>query len=533
MLLYTMDIKEAGREQTMITYICGSMIKYRQFPEAFWEELDNLMKAGDEILLGDSDFDHRVYGRLRNKQYENISSMKTGSVKKRLYFLHLDQVLTPFVTMLGKCDRMIAVWDGESTDAFINILMLLALHKKCRMYNLPTGECVEIDSVDSLRPFVPEREGWNEHDMEDVLRACGFEDQMVSFMLENYKFHETFITEIVNRAPVPLKKKLEIYENLIKKNNLNHEAFMKVSDLIGKGADLELVKQAVEDAFGGSGNYLSQCISKINSAQDALKYGKYYLFAEWYDTDVFIEKLYPVGLFDSFKKAMEYIRRKEEFENEEWPDDEPLYEEWYRLEAWSDDVGNWGSDPVHTYDFYIFKGEICWFEKLREEKEKHGFSYYMPVDKEFFAGSLDLSFATPFKPGDIVNIDCRPFGPPFNALVIEGRHQYDCCFPQVLFKNPYTDYWQLTSLKHKRFYKDAELTNYEPPLSPLYRLRSVREDELTEDDEILVKISKELNGDEEKGSKFWNVFHHGASEGVSAEEVLKTWEKVKEADGNE
>ena len=515
----------------MITYICGSMIKYSQFPDAFLKELDGLMAEGDEILLGDSDFDHRVYGRLKNKQYENVRSMRTGPARKRLYFSHLEPVLASFVTMLEKCDRLIAVWDGESADAFINILMLLALHKKCRMYYLPTGDCVEIDSIDALSPYVPEREGWTSQDMEEVLRACGFGEQMVDYMLENCSFHETFITKIVGRAPIPLKKKLEIFEKLLKKNNLNHEAFMKVSELIDKGYDLGHVKQAVEDEFGGFGNYLSHCISKIHCAESAFKYGKYYLFREWYDTGVFFEKSCPVGLFDSCKKAMEYIRRETEYENEDCSEEELLYGEWYRLEAWSDDVGNWGSDYVHTFDFYIFRDEICWFEELREDRQKNGLVYYMPEDKEFFGGSLDLSFATPFKPGDIVNIDCRPFGPPLHALVVEGRYQRDCCCPTVLFKIPYTDYWQLNSMKHKRFYKDAELTHYCPPLSPLYRLRAVREEELTEDDEILIKISKELNADEEKGSAFWRAFDHSAKYGVSAKEVLKLWEKVKK-EGN-
>ena len=45
----------------MITYICGSMIKYSQFPNEFLKELNALMKDGDEILLGDSDFDHQPY----------------------------------------------------------------------------------------------------------------------------------------------------------------------------------------------------------------------------------------------------------------------------------------------------------------------------------------------------------------------------------------------------------------------------------------------------------------------------------------
>ena len=61
----------------MITYICGSDIKYSEFPKAFWEHLGELMENGDEILLGDSDFAHRVYGRCKNKQYGNVKVLKS------------------------------------------------------------------------------------------------------------------------------------------------------------------------------------------------------------------------------------------------------------------------------------------------------------------------------------------------------------------------------------------------------------------------------------------------------------------------
>ena len=61
----------------MITYICGSDIKYSEFPNKFWEELETCMERGDEILLGDSDFAHRVYGRCKNKQYGNVKVLKS------------------------------------------------------------------------------------------------------------------------------------------------------------------------------------------------------------------------------------------------------------------------------------------------------------------------------------------------------------------------------------------------------------------------------------------------------------------------
>ena len=150
----------------------------------------------------------------------------------------------------------------------------------------------------------------------------------------------------------------------------------------------------------------------------------------------------------------------------------------------------------------------------------------MPENKDFFGGRLDLSFPTPFKLGDIVNIDCSPFGPPFHALIIEASNQFDCCMPQVLFKIPCTDRWALSALKHKHFYKDAEIRRCEPVLSPLYRLRQVREDELTDDDKLLVKIGKELK-DEETGYAFGRAFNDQIGDGISAEEMMRAWESVK------
>ena len=517
----------------MITYICGSMIKYSQFPDAFLKELNNLMEEGDDILLGDNDFDHRVYGRFTNKQYKNVSVMKEGPVRKRWRFVRMESMLNSFVSMSKKCDRMIAVWDGESPDAFVNILLILALHKKCRMYYLPSGKCVEISSVEDIIPYVPERQRWTKEDIEGVLRTCCFGDQMIAYLLENFKFPsaaESFVTEIIGRAPIAIKKKRELMENLLKKNNLNYEAITKVSELIRTNADIELVKQTIKDTYDLFGPNLSNYISAIHRAENAMKNSMYYLFSEWYDLDVYFEKSYPIGMFDSFKKTMECIKREERFERDgveedEDKDEDNLNEGWYRIEAWYSDV--FDKEYEHTYNFYVYKDEVCWFEELHSETMDYGVKSYSPVNNDFFGDISDLELSTPFKCGDIVRVDCRPFGPPFNALVVEGRHQYDGCFPQVLFNVPYTDNWALTSLKYKRFYKDAEETHYCPHLSPLYRLRSAKPEELTEADEILIRISKNLGGDENKGSAFWNAWRHGASEGLSADELMKTWESVK------
>ena len=164
------------------------------------------------------------------------------------------------------------------------------------------------------------------------------------------------------------------------------------------------------------------------------------------------------------------------------------------------------------------------FVELRPVKLKYGTTHYVTSDREFFNGSLDLSVSTPFKVGDIVNIDCRPFGPPFHAVVIEARDQFDCCMPQVLFRVPFTDKWSITALKHKHFYKFG----YCPPLSPLYRLRSVKPEEETADDELLAKVREALNGDEEQGRLLWNAWHESGSGEMTAEELMEMVEALGE-----
>ena len=44
--------------------------------------------------------------------------------------------------------------------------------------------------------------------------------------------------------------------------------------------------------------------------------------------------------------------------------------------------------------------------------------------------------------------------------------------------------------KYKRFYKHAEVGFYEPMLSPLFRLRRVKPEEMTEEDEALKRRSE-------------------------------------------
>ena len=506
----------------MITYICGSDIKYSEFPKAFWEDLGKRMDNGDEILLGDSDFAHRVYGRCKNKQYENVRVIKSVPQSRYKPYPRIKLSIPSSTKMLKQCDEMVVVWDGDSHESLINMLLLLALHKKCWLYYLPSKQCIRINNTGDLGQFVKEKEGWNETDIKHVLDQCGFEDQMIACTLGNGMPREKLIAEIICKAPIPIKVKSELIEDLYRKNNINYEVYTRVSEMLKTRVEFDEVSRAVWETIGDFGTSLEDCRTRIKLAESSLKRnGDYYLFAEWYDTDVFMEKSEPIGLFDSVEQALKYVKREDALEAE----DGCVGEDWYRLEAWASALdGRWES---FRYDFYIYKGEICWFVELRPDRQEHGNVWFMSGDREFFNGPLDLSISTPFKVGDIVNIDCRPFGPPFHAIVIEGRDQFDCCMPQVLFKVPFTDKWSISALKHKHFYKDAEMHAYCPPLSPLYRLKSVKPEEMTKEDDVLIKVSEALNRDEEQGRLMWNNWHESGCERMTAQKVMEIVDAIK------
>jgi hypothetical protein len=134
--------------------------------------------------------------------------------------------------------------------------------------------------------------------------------------------------------------------------------------------------------------------------------------------------------------------------------------------------------------------------------------------------SVDFNIKTPYKPGDVVCIDCRPFGPVFQAMILEARHQYDCCFPTILFKVYGTDYWRITSLKHRRFFKDISMGSYEPMLSPLYKIRKVREDEKNDYISMLFTLSNYIGKNEENAARVWNKWDKYGYNDMSEEEML-------------
>ena len=83
-------------------------------------------------------------------------------------------------------------------------------------------------------------------------------------------------------------------------------------------------------------------------------------------------------------------------------------------------------------------------------------------------------------------------------------------------------------MKHRRLYKDIGWHTYEPMLSPLYRLRKVRDDEMTKEDGKLLELSSIISGSEEKAGKVWDNWRSPAGDDIlSWEQVLEVFALVR------
>lgn len=503
----------------MKVFISGSKrVKDEALPESVCSYLNDMMADGNEILIGDCwGMDTIVQVYLFASKYKKVKVYaSTGLDSVRSNLGHWEEkichpnVRTPFAfrkekdfQMAADCDCGLAIWNGNSKGTFINMLCLCAMQKPCKLYLLKEERWINVDSLEDLRGLTGDEGRIGKKDVHQVLTECGFSDEMTEFLVTKDALSPFELVNIICRAPIALDEKSKMLIRLSSKRNLKFDTFVSVEENMKQGKTFNNIKHDIRKLadFKGEKTIWTVLYDKRLSIQEAMDElhsqvgdrDNWYnnkslvLYDEWYDTDELQLKSASCGVFYDLGEIEKYI------ENEEY--DNETDEGYYRMEAWD---SYYTKRELPRYDYYYYRGKICWFKKLIPEKQENGNTYFMPAHREFADGSIDLSFITPYKSGDIVLIDCRPFGPPFYAIILEASDQWDCCFPTIKFQYPGTNEWSLTSLKHRRFYKDIELHTYEPMLSPLYRLKKVKEEELTEVDDCLLEMSKMISENEEK-----------------------------------
>lgn len=167
--------------------------------------------------------------------------------------------------------------------------------------------------------------------------------------------------------------------------------------------------------------------------------------------------------FNSFSRVTEYLR--EAFaETDECSDNDC----WHVLEKWVP-INN-GDTMEESYTYTCIGSEVCYFTNYLwlEEKVTHDNRVLHKCRSIFSLGDsgLNCNLPTPFKPGDMLEIDGRPFAPKTTVTVADNINPYDCCSPfcEYIGKDGKKEQG---ALKHSHIYKEYIFNC----VSPLYTLK--------------------------------------------------------------
>ena len=493
--------------------------------------LDKLISEGADIVIGDCvGVDKMAQEYLNGTGYRQVTVYSSGNRKSsrcnigkwetKEYKVKARNAYTMRVEkdfhMSENADEGIAFWNGESKGTFINMICLAAQGKKCRVYLVKDDKWITINALEDLREMVGDEGKIDESTIREVMEGCCFSKEMIDYSVSKGVASPLALADAICRAPISLESKERLLNRIIKCRNIKYDIFNLICENVAKEKNFKEIKKDIrkllnyqkDDVWSEVGELYYQSADAMSEFWNASidNYKMLYVFDEWYDTDDIMLKNSGCGAFSTPESALRYIRN----EYEEWGDG------YYRIEVWdlADDIWN---QP--RYDYYVYNGEICWFEKKLPRESDDGNKLYLTENRTFAAGDLDLDMMTPYKAGDIVLVDCRPFGPEFYALILEGRDQWDCCFPTILFRVYGTDKWRITALKHRMFFDDMSMKRYEPMLSPLYGLKKAQEDEISDKDRIFLDLSEKINGSEEVAANIWNKHSEMGCDDMNKEEL--------------
>lgn len=258
----------------------------------------------------------------------------------------------------------------------------------------------------------------------------------------------------------------------------------KIADAV-RGAPISLVRKrellyalaesSKETLYTEQADEIDQALRDLEAKTGEL----FYVWNYWVDPETWETDPDGLGPYLTIERAFQGIREDEAFE--EVSEDSLC---WYAIEKWCPD----GEGNLYTPITYFVVGDvICYFQKRRADTR---------ICEPAYFESTNLNLPVPFRPGDIVKIDCRPFAPVAHAVIIEIGDNQGCCCLQSLF--PYGEsQWSVGAVKHGHVYPHGY-----PELSPLYRIARYQ-GPLSEAEQVLLQVSQYLQGDEKKGRALW------------------------------
>ena len=245
------------------------------------------------------------------------------------------------------------------------------------------------------------------------------------------------MAKFVCHAPISLFEKQSLYKKLLEEKRAESG---NVGDRFSYKNYLRIVTKAIDD---------------LNLPKD----GTFLLVGHSFDNGY--DERFECAPFRSYRAAQKYLN--ELF----WGGGEENI--WYTLEKWlPESEETLGLREV--CEFAFIGKEPCFYKNLRyfydKKFRKRDRRQLLPEnDFTLFSSGNELNLPTPFRAGDILHIDCRPFAPKTKVTVTDNRSRFDCCNPQCEYTGDNGEK-KRGALKHSRIYKEDVIES----VSPLYNL---------------------------------------------------------------
>ena len=396
------------------------------------------------------------------------------------------------------------IWNGKDVDTFLDILESVDQNRVIEVApeNGIVRTVATLEDVRNLLPARNEQAEITKEEYEEILRTFMPSCEMREHLCDKRISHNQ-VTDLIMGAPVSLEKKAEYCLKLMCRDDYFQAMVDEISNNMPDKEfkapiKKKLLRRHYEKSF--TAHYLA-----LRSALDALelKRGELFLLRTVSCEDpLFDENTSRRSvLFLSLEAALRYVR--DMIEDECWDKDT---ERWMVLEKWCS--GESGEMEL-LFRYYLILDEIVFFEKMeRDSDERWG---WRSGEYDFVTEGKKLDLPIPYRVGDIVQVDCRPFAPLKHVLVLEV--DIDLSAVTVLFQRE-DGKWNTGALKHGQYWE-----HHHPLMSPLYRLRSSNNAMLFRDESVLWRVQKHISGNAEKGKKLQEVFYNSWCDGMDAEEL--------------
>ena len=354
--------------------------------------------------------------------------------------------------------------------------------------------------------------------MDDLINELFESKEMAKYLIENIdELTKSNIIDIICRAPIDIRRKAEILLELSETEKLQENRID--DDINNDNYKKDFEEQSAENSYFYNYKIAEKGIEHFESKPNDL----YSIQVVSHDVLDRTKRRYgSFSIHTTFQSAIKQINDNYDYEKTHW--DIENDHSWYEIKKW---IPFENGKYKCVINYYFVDDKIMFFSFMDSDRAL----------KNNFDPDCVLNLKTPFKTGDILTVNCKPFFPARNIMILANASKNVCDSLQCLFFEGEDELLRTGSVKRGWIFHAL----YKPEISPLYRM-SKPTTELPEQELILEKIKSFLKADNEKGKKMWLWIYNtkeekyiksdkhniAKSDGITIEEIEKYMEENKE-----